>query len=103
MITPITASMLYDYIHCPHRVYLDIFGDPDRKDPVSAFVQLLWERGSAFERETIQNLDVPFENYRLFSGEENERLTIEAMKRGVPLIYGGRLRLEKLLGEPSCQ
>jgi len=97
----ITASMLYDYVQCPHRVYLDIFGDPNRRDPISAFVQLLWERGSAFERETIEKLQIPFENHRVYSAEENEQLTLEAMKRGDSLIYGGRIRIGNLLGEPD--
>jgi uncharacterized protein len=97
----ITASMLYDFVQCPHRVYLDLYGDPDRRDPISAFVQLLWERGSAFEQETIEKLQIPFENLRAYSAEENERLTSEAMKRGDSLIYGGRIRIGNLLGEPD--
>jgi uncharacterized protein len=101
MTIPITASMLYDYVQCPHRVYLDLFSDPDRRDPISAFVQLLWERGSAFEQETIERLQIPFENLRAYSAEENERLTFEAMKRGDSLIYGGRIRIGNLLGEPD--
>jgi uncharacterized protein len=98
---PITASMLYDYVQCPHRVFLDLFGDPTRRDPISAFVQLLWERGSAFERETIEKLQIPFENLQVYSAEEKERLTAEAMKRGNLLIYGGRIRIGNLLGEPD--
>jgi predicted RecB family nuclease len=101
MNTSITASMLYDYVQCPHRVYLDIFGDPNRRDPISAFVQLLWERGSAFERETIEKLQIPFENLQVYSTEEKERLTAKAMKRGDSLIYGGRIRIGNLLGEPD--
>jgi uncharacterized protein len=93
--------MLYDYVQCPHRVFLDLFGDPQRRDPISAFVQLLWERGSAFERETIEKLEIPFTNLRKYSAEENERLTFEAMKRGDSLIYGGRIRIAYLLGEPD--
>ena len=101
MTEPITASMLYNYVQCPHRVTLDLFEDPANRDPVSAFVQLLWERGSAFEQETIEELDVPFENLRPSSAEENEHLTAEAMQRGDELIYGGRIRFGNLLGEPD--
>ncbi len=97
----IAASMLYDFVQCPHRVYLDLYGVPDRRDPISAFVQLLWERGSAFEQETIEKLQIPFVNLRVYSAEENERLTSEAMKRGDSLIYGGRIRMGNLLGEPD--
>jgi len=55
--------MLYNHVQCPHRVLLDFFGDPDRRDPISVFIQLLWERGSALEQETI-------ENFRAFSRRE---------------------------------
>ena len=101
MTKPITASMLYDYVQCPHRVYLDLFGDPDRRDPISAFVQLLWERGSAYEQETIEKLQIPYENFRAYLAEENEKLTLQAIKRGDSLIYGGRIRTGNLLGEPD--
>ena len=31
MTAPITASMLYDLITCPHRVSMDMFGEPAEK------------------------------------------------------------------------
>ncbi len=101
MSIPITASMIYDFVQCPHRVYLDLFGDPERRDPINPFVQLLWERGNAFEQETVEKLQIPFENLRTYSAEENERLTFQAMERGDSLIYGGRIRAGNLLGEPD--
>jgi len=82
-------------------VYLDLFGDLDRRDPISSFVQMLWERGSAFEQETIEKLQIPFENLRVYSAEENEQFTLEAMKRGDSLIYCGRIRSGNFLGEPG--
>ena len=36
---PITGSMLYSYALCPHRVALDLFGDPAKRDRVSAIVK----------------------------------------------------------------
>lgn len=56
MSTPITADVLYDLINCPHRVTMDAFGDPAERDPINAFVELLWKRGSAFEDEVIADL-----------------------------------------------
>jgi predicted RecB family nuclease len=50
MTKPITASMLYDYVQCPHRVYLDLFGDPERRDPISAFVQQWHLRVNSLDR-----------------------------------------------------
>ena len=37
---PITASMLYDLVACPHRVSVDLFADPGERDKVSPFVRL---------------------------------------------------------------
>jgi predicted RecB family nuclease len=98
---PITASILYDVVHCPQRVALDAFGDPARRDEENAFVRLLWERGTLFERETIDKLEEPFLDLSHAAGEEKERLTLEAMQRGEPLIYAGRISADDLLGVPD--
>ena len=42
--------MLYDAVRCPHRVTLDLFGAPADRDQITAFVQLLWDRGYATSR-----------------------------------------------------
>ena len=93
--------MLYDYETCPHRVTLDLFGDPLERDPVSDFVQMLWERGHAFELETIEQLGVPFKNLRQVPRAYREGRTTEAILDGAPLIYGGRISKDDLLGEPD--
>lgn len=97
----ITASMLYNYVQCPHRVSLDLFGNPVEKDPVSVFVQLLWDKGNEFEREVIDNLKLPFTDLKSYSNEGKEVKTLEAMRRGDDLIYSGRIRAGELLGEPD--
>jgi len=80
---------------------MDLFGDPARKDPISPFVQLLWERGHLFEQEVIEELKISFVNLRSAPDHEQERLTLEAMAAGQELIYGGRLGADDLLGEPD--
>jgi hypothetical protein len=72
---------------------MDAFGDPAERDPINAFVELLWKRGSAFEDEVIADVTgkLAFVNLRPFAGAEKERKTLEAMLAGAPLIYGGRL------------
>jgi predicted RecB family nuclease len=98
---PITASVLYDLVNCPQRVALDAFGDPAARDETNAFVRLLWERGTLFERETISELKQPFLDLSGIQGAEKERLTLEAMQRGDPLIYSGRIGADDLLGVPD--
>ena len=58
MTTPVTASMLYDLVSCPHRVTMDLFADPAQRDEPNPFVKLLWERGSVYEREVIEGLEI---------------------------------------------
>jgi len=98
---PITASILYDLVNCPQRVALDAFGDPAERDEPNSFVQLLWERGAVFESETIAKLKQPFLDLSSFEGKEKQRLTLEAMQRGEPLIYSGRISADDLVGVPD--
>lgn len=97
----VTGSILYSLVTCPQRVALDSFGDQSKRDPVSPFVNLLWDRGTLFERETIAVLKAPFLDLSKITGEEKERLTLEAMRRGEPLIYSGRISSGDLLGIPD--
>lgn len=99
--TFVTASLLYNLVACPHRVTMDITADPAKRDEPNAFVELLWERGSLYEREVISRLTIPFIDLSGFSGAEKQRLTLEAMKRGESFIYSGRIAIGDLLGEPD--
>lgn len=96
-----TASILHSYTRCPHRVALDAFGDPTKRDPVDAFVELLWERGNAFERQVVDAMSQPFTNLKDLPRTERERLTRAAMSEKDSLIYGGRLVVDDLIGEPD--
>ena len=97
----ITASMLYDLVMCPHRVAMDLFADPAERDPVSPFVQLLWDRGAAHEQRVVAGLGDQFVDLSTYSTIEKEQRALEAMDRGEPLIYGGRISADDLLGEPD--
>lgn len=101
MSTPITAAMLYDLVACPHRVTLDLYGDPAQRDEPNAFVQLLWERGSDYEKQVIAALQQPFTDLSRFADEEKEARTSDAMAWGDVLIYGGRIQADGLLGDPD--
>jgi len=67
------TNMLYNYVKCPHRLTLDLFGDYSKQDPISAFVKLLWEKGSDFEKQVIKNLEMPFLDLYSYSGIEKEK------------------------------
>ena len=49
----------------------------------------------------IAGLSLPFLDLSIYAGDEKERLTLEAMQRGEPLIYSGRIQEPGLLGDPD--
>ena len=97
MVTQITASMLYDFLQCPYRVKLDSTAEIGKRDQVNAFVQMLWEKGSQYEREVMEGLEQEYLDLSIYALDEKERKTTEAMKAGVPLIYSARLQYGCLL------
>jgi predicted RecB family nuclease len=97
----VTGIMLYNMTVCEHRVALDLFEDPALRDPVHPFVEMLWRRGQDHEDDVVSDGTVEALNLQTAPLEEREQLTFEAMERGEPLIYGGRISSDDLLGEPD--
>ncbi|MBU1291221.1 TM0106 family RecB-like putative nuclease [bacterium] len=97
----LSANMLYNFVKCPHRLTLDLFGDYLKQDPISSFVKLLWEKGTDFEKQVIKGLEIPFLDLSFYSGIEKEKRTKEAIDNGVELIYSGRISTGNLIGEPD--
>jgi uncharacterized protein len=54
----ISATQLYDFVHCPHRVSMDAFGDAAERDETSPFVELLWEQGLVHENVIPERLAI---------------------------------------------
>jgi len=97
----ITASKLYDYTQCPHRVWRDIYGPLSEKaQDINPFIQLLWDRGVIYEKEIIANIGQILD---LSHGSFTERFakTIEAMENKTPLIYQGVIIKNNMLGIPD--
>ncbi len=97
----ITASLLYDYIQCPHKVWRDIYGPQDEKiKETNPFVELLWEKGVQHEHKIISRIG-DYLNLKDGSLDYRFQKTIEAMQHNTPLIYQGVLKHENLLGIPD--
>lgn len=97
----ITASILYNYTQCPHRVWRDIHGPQEEKiQEPNPFVQLLWDKGVQFEQEVINKTG---EFTDLSKGELSDRnmRTMEAMRDGKELIYQGVIKHAQFLGIPD--
>lgn len=96
----ISATQLYNYCHCPHRVFLDANGDPALRDEPSAFEEMLWDQGVSHEARLVSTLGITADLSGIPEGER-EQATIEAMKRGEPMIYAGRITSGHLVGKPD--
>ncbi|HUX78741.1 MAG TPA: TM0106 family RecB-like putative nuclease [Alphaproteobacteria bacterium] len=97
----ITASSLYDYIKCPHKVWRDVNGPQGEKiQETNPFVELLWERGIKHEEKVVSELG-DFLNLKEGSIDERFQKTTEAMKNETPLIYQGVLKYENIIGIPD--
>lgn len=97
----ITSSRLYDFMHCPHKVWRDIYGPQEEKiDEKNPFVELLWEKGVLHEKEIISRIG-PFVDLSEGTIEERMDKTFAEMKKRTPLIYQGVLKFNNLLGIPD--
>ncbi len=96
----ISATQLYDYVQCPHRVFMDEFGHPADRDETNPFVEMLWDQGLIHENTIAAGLNITA-NMKLIDAAYRERETRAAMDRREVLIYGGRLTSGDLVGEPD--
>lgn len=85
----VTAQDFFDYDKCPHRVYLNRFGDEKEKQPQAAFLNLLFERALSHEEDVVG--DLPYETPSGTTLEARAQSTLDLMKKGVERIYHGVL------------
>ncbi len=95
----ITGTHFYNYSQCPHRVYLDAFGDKNLMGKEPEFLQLLWDMGVQHEKEIIKGKD--YAEVDLKDPEEAFARTIDFMTRGLNLIYQGVLIDGRKMGRPD--
>jgi uncharacterized protein len=97
----LTASKLYDYFQCPHKVWRDQNGPQDEKiQETNPFVELLWNKGVLHEQKIISTIGSYVD---LSQGTLDERFvrTQDELNKGTQLIYQGVIRYGSLLGIPD--
>ncbi len=97
----VTASQLYNFMVCPHRVWRDVHGPQEEQiTEINPFVQLLWDKGIQHEQDIIKQIG---EYVDLSKGSFEERFskTKSAIESRAPLIYQGVLIHNNLLGIPD--
>jgi predicted RecB family nuclease len=95
----VTAQDFFDFDKCPHRVYLNRFGDVGEKLPQAAFLNLLFEHALSHEDEVVADLDC--ETPAGVSLEERAVATLDLMNAGAELIYHGVLLRDGESGIPD--
>ena len=94
----ITAQDFYDYDKCPHRVYLNRFGDPQEKLPQSDFLNLLFEvpntRLAAILVDQFLDRKMPIEQALMLAGKQVQTKQLEYQKeQNVNLFHPADLQL----------
>ena len=98
---PITGSMLHDLVACERRVHHDLHGDPSGRDPVSAFVQLLWSGGREHEERLLRALSGEVVDLRPVPLDRRAAATSDALRGSADVVIGGRLEADDLVGMPD--
>ncbi|MGD0695837.1 MAG: TM0106 family RecB-like putative nuclease [Terriglobia bacterium] len=95
----VTAQDFYDYTKCPHRVYLNRFGDLREKLPQADFLNLLFESALLHEQECIKSL--PYRSPEGDTPEGQAMSTLRLMEEGAERIYQGVLIAGNGSGRPD--
>ena len=84
----------------PETIVFDPYSPGQLKDILSERMQFAF-LPNVFEKEVIASLDEPFVDLKSLSADEKESETARAMDCGKGLIYGGRVVVDDLVGEPD--
>lgn len=96
----ITATMFFKHDACPHWLWFDEHGDPDKKIKHSSFTQMLLDRGLKHEKDIVAeypHVEVP----RVGTNAARFKKTVKLMQEGVERIYHGVLMSDEFVGEPD--
>ncbi len=92
--------MFFKHDACPHWLWFDEHGDPDRKIAQSSFTRMLLERGLKHEKDIVG--EYAFVEVKRGGGNAARfRETLKLMRQGVDRIYHGVLLSDEFVGEPD--
>ncbi len=97
----ISASALIRTHICPHYWHLQCFGDSSKTVKPDAGALLRIEAGLKHEQEIIATLDAVQPKYNKERPWEGVEPTLYVMREGVPLIYHGVLKNDRMFGVPD--
>jgi predicted RecB family nuclease len=95
----VTAQDFYDYDKCPHRVFLNRFGNPEEKLPHSDFLNMLFENALTHEHDVVEGL--AYEMPKGATLQDRALSTLQLMRSGAERIYQGVLLESSESGIPD--
>jgi uncharacterized protein len=96
----LSDAQLKDAAVCPHRVALDLRGDQSRRGPQSSFTQMLWADAAAITADQLARLGKPLD-LSIVPERTRGDATLQALRGGADLVYGGMLAADGLLASPT--
>lgn len=83
----ITASMVYDFVNAPFKVWCDLNAPEEAKDPLPEYTRLLLEQGKQHEERTVVAAYPEAKKITYTTPEEGFRLVLESMLDGVAAMH----------------
>ena len=97
----LTGSHIYNFLNCPHLLYLDQFGATDLMDPESDLEERLREKGKLHEEAALKKLGLEIVEVDCENFEDGVEQTLRLMKAGEKWIYQGSLSASRMHGRPD--
>lgn len=94
----LSASSFRSLLHCRHALFLDHHGDPALKTDLGEFDQYLLDEGKRLEQEIIAGKEYLQPDYPDGDLDAGADATDQLMRNGVPFVYQGVLKAERLVG-----
>lgn len=97
----LTGTHIYNFLSCPHRLYLDEFGDQRLMDAESDFEESLREEGKLHEEAALKELGLDIAEVDSTTFEGGVKETLRMMGAGEKWIYQGLLSTPRMCGRPD--
>jgi predicted RecB family nuclease len=104
----ISATDFYNYKKCKYLPYINKHGDESKKNEVSRFVQMLWDKGTQHEDKIVKEYVEKNKGKSFVEIDKKQKAdtrsflrTLQYMKDGVDFIYQGVLMHDDCIGRPD--
>lgn len=95
----VTPLHFYQYLKCPSWIWLDEYGDAEKRRRLHALTEVLWRQGLLHDKHIVPNQE--FVTVELDDLDEAAEQTLHLMKQGRRTIYHGVLLNDEWVARPD--